>query len=628
MKNIFKAIFGKIKSLSIKRLYEGLKSFGSSFGFSFIVSWKASKKLLSFRVFNEILSALQPLATVYLGKDIIDVFAAFIQGRQSNPDYYFKKLSVLILLTLLVQVLGTVLQKINEMCTAIHRDIISNYINLQLVKKSSTLDISYFDSPKFYDELVNARRDSEALQSLAWFTVNLIRSGVQFISAAVVLLTLNWLFPVILILLNLPTMLVERKFTRYIYGWGRSWAPEERKMSYFQNLATNKSFAKDVRLFGLLDEILSRYTVIWKKWFGEKKALTIKRGRWATLLSIVPAIGSAGVNFYIGVQILYSNMSLGSYSLYGGMGGQLISSIGMLISTITSIYENDIRISNYKKFLAWEPAFTSSGTLKPSGIPTIEFKHVSFKYPFTDKYVLEDVNFRINSGEKVALVGLNGSGKSTIIKLILGFYPPDEGEILIDGKNLHDYDLKELRNIFAVLFQDYANYSLSVRESISISSLDRRDDEAGIMEASALSGADQFIGKWEKGYDTFLSKQFDEAGEELSGGQWQKVALARTFFRKAAIIVLDEPSSALDPEAEHQVFTQFAQLCRDKGAIFISHRLSNVTMADRVLVLEDKSIIENGSHEELMRLDGRYSYLFNLQASKYNVGNPQEALVG
>jgi ABC-type multidrug transport system fused ATPase/permease subunit len=282
------------------------------------------------------------------------------------------------------------------------------------------------------------------------------------------------------------------------------------------------------------------------------------------------------------------------------------------------IYDNKLRINNYKRFLTWQPKIISNqGITLQNKNPYIEFINVSFKYPNTDSDILHNLNLTISPQEKIALVGLNGAGKSTIVKLLLRFYDPTEGQILIDGKDIREYDLVNIRKIFGVVFQDFSSYAFTVRENIGMSDYENLNDENRIKYAAEMSSAYEFIKNWEKGFDTYLTKQFEMDGHELSGGEWQKIALSRAFFKEASIMILDEPSSNLDPEAEYQVFEHFANLCKDKGAIFISHRLSTIVMTDRILVLENGKIIESGSHNELMKINGKYAYLFNLQAEKY-----------
>ena len=286
---------------------------------------------------------------------------------------------------------------------------------------------------------------------------------------------------------------------------------------------------------------------------------------------------------------------------------------------MANILDNNIRITNFNKFLEWESLLKPCGTKKPESYFTIEFRDVSFQYPGSNKYVLENLNFSINSNEKVALVGKNGAGKSTIIKLILRYYDPTTGKILINGTDIKEYDIEILRKQFTVMFQDYANYAFTIKENITIADMDNKDNDEKVMDSCIKSGAENLISKFDKGIDTYLTGMFEEDGKELSGGEWQKIGLARTFFREGKIVVLDEPSAALDPEAEHYIFKKFSELSEGKGAILISHRLANIIMVDKIIVLDKTRIVEVGTHKELIERKGHYAYLFGLQAEKYKV---------
>jgi ABC-type multidrug transport system fused ATPase/permease subunit len=397
-------------------------------------------------------------------------------------------------------------------------------------------------------------------------------------------------------------------------------APEERKLNYIQSIMTDRFYTKEVKLFNLFQPFFSRYKTIWKIWFTEKQSIIKRKCFWAIFTSILPRVGLLFLTLFVVFRIIRKLLTLGDFSYYTGLGGQFTGSIYILINSISQIYDNKLRINNYKRFLTWQPKILpNQGIMLQNKNPYIEFRDVSFKYPNTDTYTLQNLNFTISSRERIALVGLNGAGKSTMVKLLLRFYDPTEGQIIVDGRDLKEYELNNVRKIFGVVFQDFSNYAFTARENIGLSDYENIHDEKRVKYAAEMSSAFEFIKKWEKGFDTYLTKQFEMDGHELSGGEWQKMALARAFFKDASIMILDEPSSNLDPEAEYQVFQHFANLCKDRGAVFISHRLSSIVMTDRILVLENGKIIESGSHKELMNANGRYAYLFNLQAEKYKI---------
>jgi len=310
-------------------------------------------------------------------------------------------------------------------------------------------------------------------------------------------------------------------------------------------------------------------------------------------------------------------IAVGDISYYISLLVQFRSAFMGIFEMLVRYDDISDKIDDVREFLEMSPIIEKSGTIKPSENPEIIFDNVSFCYPNSGDYVLKNCSFKINQGDTFGLVGLNGSGKSTIVKLLCRFYDPTDGEILIDGINSKEYDIASLRKLFGVLFQDYVHYSFSLRENIAMSDITNKDNTDRIMDACRRSKVTDFIQDWEKGLDSNMTRKFDSNGKELSGGQWQRVSLARAFFRDAPTALLDEPSAALDPVAEHEIFEDFANISKGKSAILISHRLSSITLCDKILVLEDGRIIEQGSHKELLNVNGRYAYLFNLQASKY-----------
>jgi len=586
------------------------------FFFSFTICWRASKSLFAFRLIFEIVMSLLPLVTVYLGKEVIDTLVSV--ATVNNP--VLRPLFILIICLFIIELFNIVSQKLIEILTGIHKDKINNYVNEQIINKCAVLDFSFFDSPQYYDNLLNVRRDSASVESMVWSITGVVKSFIQLVATGIILSKLSIFFPLVFICLNIPAIIIEKRFTQYIYNWMYNRAPEDRKLSYIQGILTDKFYAKEVRLYNLFNPFYIQYKAIWKVWFTEKQSIIKRRAFWAIFTSTIPRAGLLFLSLFVIFGIIKKHLTIGDFSYYPGLGAQFIGGVYTLINSLSQIYDNKLRINNYKQFLTWKPKINvnnSNSILLKNNNPHIEFRNVFFKYPNTDYYILQNLSFNFDTKEKIAFVGLNGAGKSTIVKLLLRFYDPTEGEILMDGKDLREYDLVSLRKIFGVVFQDFSNYAFTVRENIAFSNYENINDEKQMEYAANMSSALGFIKNWEKGFDTYLTKQFEIDGRELSGGEWQKIAIARAFFKNAPVMIFDEPSSNLDPEAEFLVFQQFAELCRDKGAIFISHRLSNIVMTDKILVLEKGSVIESGSHKELINRQGRYAYLFNLQAEKY-----------
>lgn len=595
------------------KILSSLKNLRDNFIFSFLISWKASKKILIFRLFIEIFLALQPITLLYLVKILLDIISKDI----SNLELVINKVIYILLAVFILEVLSLISNRISEIINSIHNDKISYFINVQTMEKTKTLDIAFFDSPDFYNLLQLAKRDSHALQVFAWLSLGIIKSSIQIISTTIILINLFWFFPLLIIALSIPSIIMEKKFIDHLYNWGINSVPEERKMDYINELLTEREYAKEIRLFNIFDYLFKSYTQYWKTWFDEKIRITKKKSIWVSFYSILPQIGVTLVVVYITINIIYKQSTIGDYSFYTGSASQLVGAISSLIMVVANIYDNGLRIDNYKKFINLKHTIPDDGEKVLEDVISIEFKNVSFIYPNTKKKILDKINFKILNSQKVAIVGLNGEGKSTIIKLILRFYDPVEGEILINGHNIKEYNLIKLRKAFGVVFQDYSNYAFTLRENIAISDINSIDNEEQIMKACKQAGIENLLSKWDTGLDTYLTKKFEELGEELSGGEWQKVALARTFFKDSSFIILDEPTAALDPEAEHKIYNKISSLCENKGAIFISHRLSSVVMTDRILVLKEGKIVEDGSHKDLIKLGGIYCYLYKLQSDKY-----------
>lgn len=603
----------------VKKILAKIEGFLDTIRFCFSISWRASTKYFMIRLFLEVIFSVTPFAAIFLGKEIIN-FLAELPNVNMEISISIRKLVFLLSFLLLTKIVNNFFTRMKEYFSRMHRDLIIKEVDTQIASHTASLDLSYFDYSKFYNEINNARRDSASIQSLTWFVMDIIRLGIQFIFSFVILAMLNAVFAFVLIAAGIPLVIYEKKLTGVVYRWQRKNVPEERKMNYVLSVLTGKEFAKDIRLFDIQKELLSKFNSMWSNWFNNKRHTTFVNSKKVMLLSILPGIGAIGISLFVGIEIIYGRLTAGDYVLYSGMIDQLMSGMFSIIILISQIYDNNIRLVNYNNFMRWKSNLTENGNKISEAPFEICFINVSFKYPGAEKYILKNVNFSISRNEKIALVGLNGAGKSTVVKLILRYYDPSEGKILVNGIDIREYDLEQYRSHFSVMFQDYANYAFSIKDSITMSNLDHKEDMDKIINAVERSGVQSVLSKHGIGLDTCLTRQYEEDGEELSGGEWQKISLARTFFREGDIIILDEPSAALDAEAEHQVFKKFAELCKGKGAIFISHRLSNVTMADRIIVLENGEIIEDGSHNELLELNGKYSYMFNLQAEKYMAG--------
>ncbi|MDQ2086412.1 ABC transporter ATP-binding protein [Herbivorax sp. ANBcel31] len=584
--------------------------------FSIDIIWKAVGPPFIVQLLICLLTSVIPMLGLWYGKKIIDLLSlTILKNNDENSSILI--LSGLIGVMLFLELANIILKRTNTYFTNKNSDIVGYYINKKIFNKINTLDISFFDSHTFYDDVSNVRRDSNALKKIVDSIVVFIQSIIQFTIAIIVLSNLAWYFSLILVVLSVPSILAEKKFAKVTYKWQKKRVPEERKMSYIQNVLTHKFFAIDIRLFKLYNVFLERYSNIWTKWFKEKRQIEFKKWAYKSGMQIFPILGGFYIMFYAGYRIIRGTLTIGDFSLYNGVYKNVISAINNLMFAVVKIYDNEMRINTYKDFFNIKPRYISSGSLKLEDISKIEFRNVSFEYPDTNKKVLKNVSFKFDIREKVAIVGWNGAGKTTLVKLLLRFYEPNEGVILVNGIDVRKYNIENYRSKFTAILQDYPRYAFSLRENITISDVKNSDNLERINEACKISGIEQVVNSMEEGLDTYLTRQFSEKGEELSGGNWQKIALARAFFRDTNIVVLDEPTASLDPEAESVMLKNYFKVCNKKGTIIISHRLSNIIEMDKIMVLENGKVVEVGRHEELMKNNGRYAYLFKLQAEKY-----------
>lgn len=591
------------------------KSVFASFKFSFAMAWSASKAMTIIRMLMIVVEAVIPVVVSWICKLIVDVLTNGVATNSLNENR--TKLVVLLLALVVFGISSILIRKVRENMESMHIDLINFQIDTGIMEKSARLDLSYFDNPKLYNEINIVSRDKAFLEKLIWNTSGLIYGIIGLVSSMVLLAGLHWSCTLLVALLCLPDAIIDQKLRKRIYNNSNEVMLDERKFKYLYKLFFEKESCKEVRLYHLKEYLIGKYIRIREDWHNKRMKFVKKRGGIRIFTSMISAAGFICIEIFAGIKVIMGAMTLGNYTFYTGLFSNAISSMDALIRSILSIYDADMRVHHHMNFMSLKENVYPCGDGKIEGVPTIEFRNVSFKYPNTDMYVLEDVSFTIQPCEKVAIVGLNGAGKTTLTKLLMRFYEPTSGQILLNNRDIHEYSESEIKKLYSAVFQDFAKYSLTVREAVAMSDIAAQDDTERIRRACKKSGANEFVEQWENDYDTYLTKKFDRDGEELSGGQWQKIVLASAFFRDSRILVLDEPTASLDPKAEYEIFEQFTSLIRDKSAIVISHRLSSVVMVDKILVLQDHKIAESGSHQELMQLDGVYAKLFKMQAQKY-----------
>ncbi|MCL2052179.1 MAG: ABC transporter ATP-binding protein/permease [Lachnospiraceae bacterium] len=594
---------------------DNMRSFLSTIGFCIRLSWESSRLYTVLRLFIYLTNAIIPLISIYASKVFIDILVQ--AGHVARPFHEAVFWLIIICgITISVAVTNRLLQYIQD----IHIELMNNRIQVGLMEKSMSVDMDFFDSPDYIDSMQATMMDSFALPNIVWNIFAGFSSLISFTSAFIMLGTVNWLYPLILTAAAFPSAISNQRYTKLLYGWRLSHINEDRKMGYIQSLASNKTFANDIRLFNLREFLVGRYQDIWTLLIMGRKKL-LKRQLFAALsASLLPEAIIFIILILVTRNIFDGRNTVGDYTLYSGLLATLAGSLTYAINSIVNIYEDKLKVDTIKKFESRANSVLDNGTKELSGDLDIEFKDVSFKYPGTERLILNGLSFRIAPKEKICLIGINGAGKSTIIKLLLRFYDVSNGNIIINGNDIREYSLSSLRRCFSTFFQQYDKYAFSLRDNVIISDLEKQaSDDKRAIETLEKVDALGLLKKAAKGLDTPLSRYFDPDGIELSGGEEQKIALARTVYRSCQMIIFDEPSSSLDPISEMNLFENMKELFKGKSALFTSHRLSIVHLSDHILILEDGHITESGSHKELMELGGEYSKLYTLQSKKYEV---------
>lgn len=589
-----------------------IKEYFKNIGHASKIIWVASKKYFILKFTLSLISSVLPYLPLFLWRELINALVEAIGG---NAEPLVQKIWWLTMLYCAVMLVEKLLDTVSDLVSFKYNDAINYYLDNAMIDKVSAIDLAFFDSSDLNDKLDNAWDLMYSTKNMVSFVFDMLQRTIRLIISFSLVLTLSsWLVPVVIILC-IPSVIGDRKVNDMNYRFEKDYTKSHRKLEYYKDLFFEGA-SSEVRLYHLKDYFSSLYTDIWGLWDKAVHAKNIRVCLINIASLVLLTVNEVIVYILSVIKLIAGKIAVGDVAYYVSLLTQFRRDFTSLCYRINMFSKNTKELNDVRSFLEMQPLLEHGGTMIPVGNPKIEFKDVSFRYPDGDHDVLSHCSFTIEQGETVGLVGLNGCGKSTIVKLMCRFYDPSSGEILIDGVSNKEYDIVKLRELFGVLFQDYVRYSFSLRENIALSKLEKKDCDADILQACSQSRIG-FIKDWENGIDENLTRRFDRNGKELSGGQWQRISLARAFFRDAPIILLDEPSASLDPVAEHQIFEDFSKISENKSAVLISHRLSSITLADKILVLENGHIIEQGSHADLLRRDGRYAYLFNLQASKY-----------
>ena len=580
--------------------------------------WQSSPGWTIARLVLVVFQGLLPLAIIYLAKLIIDTVTVGLQA--SDPNAVFERVLPLIILAGAVTIFNSLCQSLTELVNTAHAQQVTDYMQGIIHAKSVEADLEYYENAKYHDALQRAQQEApyrppQILNRLAQGSQN----AISLVAMVGLLVSLHWGIIGLLSIATFPAVLVRMKFSRIMYSWQRRRTQLERESMYLGWMLTNEQFAKEVRLFDLGYWFSEEYKQIRQQLYREKLSISTKRSLAFFLSQAFAGILVFSVFAYIIYQTVRGVLLLGDLVLYYQALQRGQNNLRLTLNNLSGLYEDNLFLANLYEFLDLKPRIKEPEQPKP--LPAkfkqgISFNNVSFQYAESARQALKNINLTIKPGETIALVGENGSGKTTLIKLLCRLYDPTSGNITIDGMDLRLFEIAELRRQVSVIFQDYAKYHFSAEENIRLGNIEVEPKDANILSAAKRSGAHEVITKLPQGYDTVLGKLFDR-GEELSIGQWQKVALARAFLRDSQVIVLDEPTSAMDPKAEYEIFKKFRELIKDQSAILITHRLSTVKMADRIYVMDNGSIVESGTHDELMQLQQSYAHLFETQAQNY-----------
>ena len=609
-----------------------LVGFFSRLFYTFKMVWDTGHWILFAMIGISVFTGVMPIVGSLISKEILNELQNIISsrtvaqtvGQAYTAVFWGSMVMFLLVFFFIYKILNQLVHRLNTAITRIAGEKVVRYVKLQIMEKAKTVDMADFDRPEFYERLENANREAGMRPiGILSSTFEAISMLITLVSYIIVLMTAPdmWWAAVIMILVSAPTAVVSFSYRRKNYMYMRFRSKDRRQMNYYSDIMVNKDMVKEIRMFDLGDRFTERFEQVFDGYYKGIRKLIVRENIWQIVVAILSSMVNCVFFAMIAYQVFTGRIQIGDYSLYTGALTAIASNVSSLIALSASVYEGTLFVDNIISFLKVEPTVvpvkTTPERISHGGAHTIVFENVSFRYPGTSRDVLKNINLTIRPGETAVLVGLNGAGKTTFIKLLTRLYDPTEGRILLDGKDLKDYDVKDLYSMFGIIFQDFGKYAVNVSENIEFGDVYREHSESDVTKAATEANADEFISKLPDGYDTPLMRYFEPNGIELSIGQWQKLAIARAFYSTSDILILDEPTASLDPIAEQEIFNQFDKLREGKTTIFVSHRLSSATMATKIVVLEYGELVEEGTHKELMEKKGKYYELFSTQAARY-----------
>jgi len=581
----------------------------------FKLVWETNHWYAILDILLRLIRSAIPVSILYIGKLIIDQVILLSRTHSTDLSVLWK----LVLAEFALAIISDALARATALVDSLLGDLFSNHTSVKIMEHAATLDLDQFEDSEFYDKLERARQQTIGRTILLSQLLSQVQDIITMAFLMVGLIAFNaWLILLLLVAI-VPAFLGESYFNNKSYALTRGQTPERRELDYMRYLGASDETAKEVKLFNLSGFLIDRFKMLSNKFYDDNKKLSVKRASWGTLFALLGSLGYYAAYVVMIIKTVEGALTVGTLTFLAGSFRQLRSLLEGILSRFTSVSQGAIYLRDFFDFFEIQPKIKAASKPVPFPNPIrrgITFENVGFKYHNSDQWANRHLSFTLHAGEKLALVGENGAGKTTLVKLMARLYDPVEGRILLDGVDLREYDIMDLRKNTGIIFQDYLRYQLSFAQNIAVGNIDEQDNRPLIKMSAEKSLANLLADRLPQKYDQALGRRFNN-GIELSGGEWQKVALARAYMKEAQILILDEPTSALDARAEYSVFQRFAELSKGKTAVLISHRFSTVRMADRILVLDKGQIIEMGSHEELINKNGHYAELFLLQAKGY-----------
>lgn len=587
-------------------------------GYMVKLVWETKKSCLFIMILFALFNGIMPVVSSLIGANILNQLGK----AMTNREMAFTAILFSIVLQCVYTFVNSAFTTVYNTVISIYGELVSNSIKNKMLAKAKEIDIANYDSVDFYASMENANREASSRPVQVMTSVfSFFSTMLSIITYIFVIISVNRIIALTIVVISIPTAIVNFIYRKKNVGYLNRNSKSRRQMNYYADVVVNKDLAKEIRMYQLSDHFADLYQSTFNEYFKGLKKLKIEEGFWKIATTILHNIVYCFVYILFAKGVYDGRYVVGNFVLYTDAITSITKGIETLITTTSSIYENTLFINNLIQFLEAEPTikplYEQARPIQRHQPHEIEFRDVYFAYPGSDTYVLKGMSFHIKANETIAIVGLNGAGKTTLIKLLMRLYDPTKGTIYLDGHDIREYDVNALYSLFGTIFQDFGKYAVSCKDNIRFGDLRTKEAMEDIKEAAIQSGANSYIEALKHGYDTQLMRYFDYDGIELSIGQWQKMAVARAFYSDSDILILDEPTASLDAIAEQEIFARFNTLRKNKTTIFISHRLSSATLADRIFVIRDGELVEVGSHEELMKQQKDYATLFNVQASKY-----------